>query len=192
MNAVRFYIKIFLTFLIVFAFASNNIAQSGDVTKEPGYVDFGDFTDLENSEGITEVILDQEILSALAEISDDGDPNIMAVLNGLKLVKANVYQIGDNNSTALTEKINKLDSKLTSDKWKRIVKTRSEDELANVYIKQNGNGKIIGLVVTTFDPSGEAAFVNIVGEIDLKTIGKLGGKLNIPHLDDINDNDNQN
>jgi hypothetical protein len=116
----------------------------------------------------------------------------MAVLNGLKLVKANVYQIGDNNSTALTEKINKLDSKLTSDKWKRIVKTRSEDELANVYIKQNGNGKIIGLVVTTFDPSGEAAFVNIVGEIDLKTIGKLGGKLNIPHLDDINDNDNQN
>jgi hypothetical protein len=192
MNAVRFYIKIFLTFLIVFAFASNNIAQSGDVTKEPGYVDFGDFTDLENSEGITEVILDQEILSALAEISDDEDPNIMAVLNGLKLVKANVYQIGDNNSTALTEKINKLDSKLTSDKWKRIVKTRSEDELANVYIKQNGNGKIIGLVVTTFDPSGEAAFVNIVGEIDLKTIGKLGGKLNIPHLDDINDNDNQN
>ncbi|HEY7751735.1 MAG TPA: DUF4252 domain-containing protein, partial [Ignavibacteriaceae bacterium] len=150
MNAVRFYIKIFLTFLIVFAFASNNIAQSGDVTKEPGYVDFGDFTDLENSEGITEVILDQEILSALAEISDDEDPNIMAVLNGLKLVKANVYQIGDNNSTALTEKINKLDSKLTSDKWKRIVKTRSEEELANVYIKQNSNGKIIGLVVTTF------------------------------------------
>jgi hypothetical protein len=33
------------------------------------------------------------------------------------------------------------------------------------------------------ESGGEAAFVNIVGTIDLATIGKLGRQFNIPQLD---------
>ena len=36
------------------------------------------------------------------------------------------------------------------------------------------------------DGSGEAVFVNIVGDINLETIGKLGAKFDIPALDQIN------
>ncbi|MCG6914610.1 DUF4252 domain-containing protein [bacterium BMS3Abin03] len=164
-------------------------SQSDDVTKEPGYVDFGDFTSLEKSAGVTEVELGQDVLSALASISSDEDPNIMAILNGLKLVRANVYEIDDKNRDQLMQKVNEVDSKLSNTSWKRIVRTRSEDETANVYIKMNSNKKIIGLVVTSFENSGEAAFVNIVGQIDLATIGKLGKKFDIPSLDDINRKD---
>jgi hypothetical protein len=113
----------------------------------------------------------------------------MAILNGLKLVKANVYEIDDKNRDQLMQKVNEVDSKLSNTSWKRIVRTRSEDETANVYIKMNSNKKIIGLVVTSFENSGEAAFVNIVGQIDLATIGKLGKKFDIPSLDDINGKD---
>ena len=62
---------------------------------------------------------------------------------------------------------------------------RGEDEAANVYIKLNSKKQIIGLVVTSLESGGDAAFVNIVGTIDLATIGKLGKKFNIPHLEGL-------
>jgi hypothetical protein len=105
------------------------------------------------------------------------------------LVKANVYEISDENKDLLKQRINETDSKLSNTKWKRIVKTKSEDELANVYIKLNNDKKIIGLVVTNFEKGGEAAFVNIVGNIDLATIGKLGKKFGIPHLEGVKHHD---
>ncbi len=169
------------------------LAQSTDVTKEPGYVDFGDFTAFENSTKVTEVILDEDLLSVLATMSNEDDPNIMSILNGIKLVKANIYEISDENKDLLKKKINEIDSKLSNTNWKRIVKTRSEDEMANVYIKLNNDKQIVGLAVTNFEKDGEAAFVNIVGNIDLATIGKLGKKFGIPQLEGVNhDGDKKN
>ena len=43
--------------------------------------------------------------------------------------------------------------------------------------------------MTSLEKSGEAAFVNIVGTIDLKTIGKLGKKFDIPQLEGIKDDE---
>ncbi len=126
------------------------LAQSTDVTKEPGYVDFGDFTAFENSTKVTEVILDEDLLSVLATMSNVDDPNIMSILNGIKLVKANVYEISNDNKDQLKKRINEIDSKLSNTNWKRIVKTKGEDEIANVYVKLNNDKKIIGLVVTKF------------------------------------------
>ncbi|MCH7770733.1 MAG: DUF4252 domain-containing protein [Bacteroidetes bacterium] len=166
----------------------NVLSQSTDITKEPGYVDFGDFTSIENTTNITEIILDEDLLSVLASMSDESDPNIMSILNGIKLVKANVYEISDDNKDLLRKRINEIDSKLTNSNWKRIVKTRSKDEMANVYIKLNNDKKIVGLAVTNFEKDGEAAFVNIVGNIDLATIGKLGKKFGISQLEGMKKN----
>jgi hypothetical protein len=174
------------TFLLFTFLLANVFAQSTDVTNEPGYVNFGDLTEFEKSTGVTEVILDEELLSVLAEISTEEDPNVMEILKGLKLVRANVFEVNENNKSELEAKVNNLDSKLMSSSWKRIVKTRSDDEIANIYIKQNNNKQIVGLVVTSVGDDDEAAFVNIVGTIDLATIGKLGKQFNIPHLDGVN------
>lgn len=179
--------KIIKSTIILAAFFFTTLAaQSGDVSKEPGYVDFGNLAEFESSTGVTEVILDEDLLSVLAEISTDEDPNVMEILNGLKLVKANVFEVNDNNRNELEAKVNSIDSKLTSSNWKRIVKTRSDEEIANVYIKQGSNKQIVGLVVTSIDGDDEAAFVNIVGTIDLATIGKLGKQFDIPQLNGVN------
>ncbi|MHA2167977.1 MAG: DUF4252 domain-containing protein [Candidatus Hodarchaeales archaeon] len=177
-NAVIF--LLFLNFIV--------LAQTVDVTKEPGYVDFGDLTSFEKTTGVTEVILEEDLLSVLATISDEKDPNIMAILDGLKLVKANVFEVSEENEDQIKEKVNNIDSRLAKTDWRRIVRTRSETELANVYIKLNSDKQIIGLVVTSVESDGEAAFVNIVGTIDLATIGKLGKKFHIPHLKGLKQN----
>ena len=169
--------------LVLFSFTL--FAQSNELKNEPGYVDFGDLSSFENSTGVTEVILEEDLLSTLAQISNVEDPNIMAILEGLKLVKANVFEVSEENQDELKSRIDQIDSKLTGSNWKRIVRTRSAEETANVYIMQNSSKQIIGLAVTTLESDGEAAFVNIVGIIDLATIGKLGNKFNIPHLEGV-------
>jgi len=170
-------------FLILFLLLSGSLIAQKDVTKEPGYIDFGDLTKFESSTGVTEVILDEELLSTLAQISTDEDPNVMEILKGLKLVKANVFEVSEDNRTDLEAEVNRIDTKLSSANWKRIVKTRSDDELANIYIKQDNKKQIVGLVVTSVEKDDEAAFVNIVGTIDLATIGKLGKQFNISQLE---------
>ena len=171
--------------LLLFSFML--FAQSSDLKNEPGYVDFGDLSSFEGSTGVTEVILEEDLLSMLAQMSSEEDPNIMAILNGLKLVKANVFEVSQANLDELQSRIDQIDSKLTGSNWKRIVRTRSAEETANVYIKQNSK-QIVGLAVTTLEADGEAAFVNIVGTIELATIGKLGNKFGIPHLNDVKKN----
>ena len=178
-------------FILLLLFCSSLIAQGMDVTNEPGYVNFGDLSEFEKSTGVTEVILDEDLLSALAEISTDEDPNVMEILKGLKLVRANVFEVTESNKTELEAQVNSIDSKLMSSNWKRIVKTRSDDEIANIYIKQNSKKQIVGLVVTSVGDDDEAAFVNIVGTIDLATIGKLGKQFNIPHLDGVKHKDKE-
>jgi hypothetical protein len=167
-------------------FLSISILAQTDVTNEPGYVDFGNLAKFEGSTGVTEVILDEDLLSTLAEISTEEDPNVMSILKGLKLVKANVFEISNDNKSELEAKVNSIDLKLMSENWKRIVKTRSDEEIANVYIKQNSKKQIVGLVVTSVGDDDEAAFVNIVGTIDLATIGRLGKQFNIPQLNGVN------
>jgi hypothetical protein len=45
--------------------------------------------------------------------------------------------------------------------------------------------RIAGLVVMAVEPGDEAAFVNIVGDIDPAQIGRLGRKFDIEPLDSI-------
>ncbi len=55
--------------LLLFSFAS--FAQSSDLKSEPGYVDFGDFSAFETSTVVTEVILEEDLLSMLAQMSSE-------------------------------------------------------------------------------------------------------------------------
>jgi hypothetical protein len=180
MNQLKYLFAIYLLIIVV-----PIRSQTSDVTNEPGYFDLGDLSSLESSTGVTELILEEDLLSVLATISNEKDPNIMAILEGLKLVKANVYKVNNGNLSELKDRVNEIDSRILNSDWKRIVRTRSSEEIANVYIKLNGDKQIVGLVVTSVEQGGDAAFVNIVGNIDLATIGKLGKKFHIPSLDGV-------
>ena len=52
-------------------------------------------------------------------------------------------------------------------------------------IRTSGEELIEGLVVTQVQKNGEAVFVNIVGDINLETISRLGSKFDIPGIDDL-------
>ena len=174
-----------LAFLF-FVTVSGVLAQDEAVKSSPGYVDFGNLAQFENSEMVAEVVLGENLLKVVSKFTQSDEPELSALVGGLKLIKVNAFEVNADNRDKIKNKINAIDKQLIGKNWDRIVRVRDREETAYVYIKTTDKGDIEGLVVLAIDEKGEAAFVNIVGKINLEAIGKLGDKFDIPSLDKIN------
>jgi DNA polymerase III gamma/tau subunit len=175
--------RISLIFLLVI-FPSILLYAQEDITKLPGYVDFGNFDGLYDPEEYTEVNIETPLLHLAAKMSKGKDQELYNLLNNLKLIKVYTFQVAQSMESSVEQKINRITSKLNSEDWERIVRVKDRGEEVNVYLK-NVNDNIAGVTVLTFEKDGEAAFINIVGNIDLEAISKLSDKFNIPELDKI-------
>lgn len=172
--------------MVFFAAFSLIYAQSKDFSSEAGYVDFGNLSEFESGEGVTEVYLEENLLRMVSKITNESEPDVTELLKGLKLIKVNSFEISDKNEAALLKRMEDIDKKLSGKNWQRIVRRKAKDETAYVYVRTGNSDKFTGLVVLAFDKPGEAAFVNIVGDINLETIGKLTNRFDIPALGKVN------
>jgi hypothetical protein len=178
-------VKILMFFVI--AFSLSVFAQDKEnYSNEPGYVDFGNLTSFMKSDKVTEVNIESYLLKMVSNLTEKNDPELSQMLKGLKLIKVYSFDANANNSEQLMNKIDKIDNSLINKNWDRIVKVRSPKENTNVYIKTTSDQKtIVGLVVTSLEKDGESAFINIVGNIDMDALGRLGDKFDIPSLENI-------
>ena len=177
---VTIWVSIFVLLLSTLTFAQKN-----DYSKYKGYVDFGNLSKFETSEEVTEVLIEEHLIRMVSKMAGKNEPELGSVLDGIKLIKVHTFGVSDGNYDQLAKIVSDIDKRLVKDGWDRIVKTKSRDEVVNVYIKTAGEDEFVGLTVVTVDKGGEAAFVNIVGNINMDALGKLGQKFDIPGLDDI-------
>ena len=182
--------KMVMISIVLLFVVSTGFTQKNDYSNNKGFVDFGSLEKFETGSEVTEVLIEEHLIRMVAKLAAKEEPEVSSVLNGLKLIKVHTFEASDGNSDELFEKVNKIDKELMNKGWDRIVKTKSKDETMNVYILTNNDENIEGLVVAGFEKGGEATFVNIVGDINLETIGKLGGKFDIPSISDIHKHDN--
>jgi len=173
-----------LVAILLFISAANLFAQETDYSKYAGFANFGDLEALEDGEMVTEILIEEKLLRMVAKFTND-DEELSDLIGGLKLIKVNTFEVTPSNSEGLINRAKSIDKDLIAKKWDRIVKTKSKGEVANVYIKTAGDDEFVGITVVSIDEGGEAAFVNIVGSINMDTLGKLGQKFDIPGLDDI-------
>lgn len=172
-----------LTLFLVLSSASL-FAQETDYSKFPGYANFGNLESMQDGEMVTEILIEEKLLRMVSKFTKD-DEELSNLIGGLKLIKVNTFEVTKENADGLMNRASKIDKELMSNKWDRIVKTKSRGEVANVYLKTQGDDEFVGLTVVTVDKDGEAAFINIVGTINMDALGKLGQKFDIPGLDDI-------
>lgn len=178
-------IKIFGVFLLcAFTLIS---AQKKDYSNEPGFIDFGDISAFEDGEHFAEIILEEHLLRMVAKLSKHEDEELAELIGGLKLIKVNVFESNPDNQDKIEKKIKSVEKQLKGKDWDRIITAKSKGERALVYIKTEGEDDIVGLVVTAYQEDDTVAFVNIVGKINLETIGRLSDKFDIPSLNDIHD-----
>lgn len=177
--------KIKAVLFILLLFAGAVIAQE-DVTKHPGYIDFGKFEGLYDPDQYTEINIEGPLLKLVSNATQN-DAELSSLLKELKLIRVYNFNVKDNMNTDVKEKIERITKKLDSEKWERIVKVKDKGQDVNIYIKY-AQDNIAGLTVLAQEQSGEASFINIVGKIDLAAISKLSGKFNIPELNNLRNN----
>jgi len=165
-------------------------AQEEDYSKYPGYVNFGNLSVFEKGEEATEVLIDSNLLKMVANFTkgkDNGSNELSGLIGGLKLIRVNTFEVSPSSKSELISKVKRIEKDLRKKNWQRMVMTKSKGAITNIFVKTGKNAdKFVGLAIMSIDEDGEASFVNIVGNIDMKTIGKLSNKFDIPGLDSLN------
>ncbi len=157
--------------------------QDDELEKAPGYIDLDQVFDFKKDTATTEIEIMNPLLSIVAEASEAEDPELAKLLSFLKFIKVYSFPTAPEQFDSIKERIDRADKKMLDRKWERFVRVKKSHELTNIYMKLAGK-KVVGLTILAVDKD-ETVFVNIVGTIDMSSIGKLGQKFSIPKLDSV-------
>ena len=161
--------------------AAPAFAGEEPVEKMPGYVDFSGIKGFEDAEEMVEVYLKRPLLEMVAEMSRDQDPTLYNLLKNVYLIQVRTFSLEGELQKELMEldrRLKALTERLRKEGWEPVVRAREKDEYAEIYIKSH-KGKFAGLVVVN-NEGKRVALVNIVGSVDLKSLGKLREKFDLP------------
>jgi len=177
--------KIFILFFLLLT-AAGVSAQKNDYTKDPGYFDFSAITSFMSGDKGSEIMVEEPLLKMLAKMSGDKDDELSRQFSELKLIRLNSFNIEEKDAENVENKIASIDKELTAKNWDRIVRTKSDSEYTNIYVKTSGSEKFLGIVVTSINhKTKNVSVINVVGSIYPELIGKIAKDFNLPQMDKI-------
>jgi len=176
-------LRLLLPCFLLLVFFISALAQGVDLKKYPGYIDLGEIKIPDSAGEVTEITLGPAFLK-LAAMVENGDEDLSEALTGLHGIQVKTFDIDSEESAKLQPIIDKIEAKLTKKGWERLVQVKGEDERVVVSVKYDGD-KMVGLLVMSVEPGDEAAFVNVVGSINLNALENLDINLDSSALDSL-------
>ena len=177
-----------LVLTIFFATAATDSARAQDnLRADPGYLDLSTLEQWFDSEPWLEVNIKGALLNLIVGAAEaEDDPELTSILSKLKAIEVRGYPLTSQTFADIDQRTGQLARQLETQGWETVIRLREDDERVHVFLKANGNS-IAGLVVMVLDPSDEdgAVFVNIVGDIDPKEVGRIGQRFDIDPLSNL-------
>jgi hypothetical protein len=159
-------------------------AQDEDLKKYPGYVNFEDIKIPDKAGEVTEILLGPALIKIAAMAEKEKDDDLSSALAGIHGIQVKSFDIEPSETAAIIPIMDKIEKELNRKGWERLVLVKEEDERVVVSLKTDDK-QAIGLLVMALDEMGEVAFVNIVGSIDLNTLGNLDIDLDDSVMDSL-------
>jgi Domain of unknown function (DUF4252) len=130
----------------------------------------------------TDVSLDGGLLKLAGNVIDDKKPDAAGarkLIAGLKDIEIHSYEFSADNAYSASD-VEQIRRQLQSPEWKRLVQTHSanEREDVDIFVSMDGQ-RINGLALIAAEPR-ELTIINLVGNMDIKDVAKLGGQMGIP------------
>lgn len=126
------------------------------------------------------VTFDEDKLKFVSAFLSSDEPNQSAAKNligGLKAINVRVFEFDTPGQFAAAD-LDAIRSQLKGPGWSKLIEAKDRDESAEIYMFSKGK-EFGGLTIIAAEKR-ELAVVNIVGPVDLKTLGSLGGRFGIP------------
>lgn len=148
----------------------------------PGYVDFGKFTPSNSGGEFVEVKLGAGLIQMAGKFAKKHEPEVSDLLKNLQSVRVNVVPLGDDNREETGKKADAIRTELEGKGWEQIVNVKERNQAVTVFLKTRNSETVEGIVITVLEDAKQAVFVNVVGDVKLDQIAKLGDKLNLEPL----------
>jgi len=126
------------------------------------------------------VTLDEDKLKFASAFLSNDDPNQSAaktMVTGLKAINVRVFEFDSPGQFSVAD-LDLIRKQLRSPGWSKMVDVKDRDETAEIYMFSKA--KDLGGITIIAAEKKELVVVNIVGPVDLKTLGSLAGKFGIP------------
>ncbi len=161
---------------LLLCFSASALSRADNHTDLDKLVDFKALSK-EYGEPKVQINLEQGLINLVAVLAAQQDPEAAAILQGLRAVSVNVYDVGDKADSALAS-IKKVSDRLKKQNWMPAVTVNEGDEQVRILVKQK-DGLVQGLLVLAAGKDSEAVFVSIDGNLDPSKIAKLSNTLDL-------------
>lgn len=138
------------------------------------------------AEGDLEVDVDLSgaMLRVAAGAMENQDAGIAELVANLERVRVQVGAPSGLDAATVAQKIAAAQATLESAEWQKILSVEESDEWVYLYALESA-GNIVGLTVFVTEGNEEVVVVNIVGDIDPETLGRLLANMDGFDLDEI-------
>ncbi|HHS13440.1 MAG TPA: DUF4252 domain-containing protein [bacterium] len=174
MNKYTVYIALSILLIAVLPLSAQEVEN---LEKHPGYINLESIRIPKNAGKITDITLGPALLKIASMFRDSEDETgelIGKNLSGLLSIRVKSFEVRDSKGMKeLEPMIARIQEQLNKDKWEHVVRVKEEDAFTNIsvrYIKD----KAVGFLLMTWDPKGEATFINVVGGIRLEDLAAMG------------------
>ena len=168
-------LKTFLTGALCALVSMPVLAQEDELKDLPGFIDFGDLSSAYGEPKIS-INIGGTLLQFVGLMSEDSNPETSEMMSQLKGVRVFGYPI-EEDPTVARQKFGEVKSALKSKGWEPVVQVNEDDEQVLIYMKMDGNA-MEGMTVMTVDDE-EVMFINIIGKLDPKQLGKVMDGLDV-------------
>ena len=145
------------------------MAQEDALKDYPGYVDFGELSDI-FGEPTVQIAVGSSLLGLVGALSAQEDPEAAELFKRLNGVRVNVFEHTEVSEEGI-EFVKDASSKLSSMGWESVVTVNSEDEQVRIFMKINED-MVQGITVMVVEAT-EAVFVNVIGDLNPAELEKV-------------------
>ena len=131
-----------------------------------------------------DVDLSGAMLRVAAGAMENQDERLAELVANLERVRVQVGAPSGLDAATVAQKIAAAQATLENAGWQKILSVEESDEQVYLYALESA-GNIVGLTVFVSEGSEEVVVVNIVGDIDPETLGRLLANLDGFDLDEI-------
>lgn len=168
--------------LLLAAALAAGAATAGDLEKEPGYVDLEWIEIPDDAEEIQDIDLSPMLLS-MAKGAEEEDAALMEALTMVRSIRVKAWE-ADDYDPGTDEAVERITTRLKKDGWKRLIYVKDSDETVAVNAKYVDD-EMVGLMLVVHEPGDSAAFVNVVGDLDLAHLFKLATMIESEELEEM-------
>ncbi len=156
--------------------------NAGD--REPGTIDLEWIKIPAGAQEVQDIDLGGVLVAMAADAQKEGNTELAEALSMIHSVRVKAFSVDEDHADETAQAVQKVLKRLEKDGWTRLIYAKDDQETVTVSTKNTDDG-MKGLMVVVFDPTDEAVFVNVAGDLNLTTIFKLAQMFGMEDLDAV-------